>query len=67
MTTEIGPFQRLVVRTKRISLRWQICGLTGLAVLVSMCVLGAVGFSRSHLCQELLTKSMYVDETIIVE
>lgn len=48
MTTEIGPFQRLVVRTKRISLRWQICGLTGLAVLVSMCVLGAVGFSRSQ-------------------
>lgn len=48
MTTEIGPIQRLVRRAKRTSLRWQICGLTGLAVLVSMCVLGTVGFSRSQ-------------------
>jgi HAMP domain-containing protein len=48
MTTETGPIQRFVRRAKRISLRWQICGLTGLAVLVSMCVLGTVGFSRSQ-------------------
>ena len=48
MTTETGTIHRFVRRAKRISLRWQICGLTGLAVLVSTCVLGTVGFSRSQ-------------------
>lgn len=48
MTTETSSIKRLWKRVKRTSLRWQICVLTGFAVLVSMCVMGYVGLSQSQ-------------------
>ncbi len=48
MTSETNFLSRLHRRARRTSLQWQICVLTGLAVLISLSVLGYVGFMRAR-------------------
>lgn len=47
MNAENGLLKKLWQRAKRASLRWQICVLTGLTLLVSMGIVSYVGYSQS--------------------
>ena len=48
MAVEANPLKRMWHRARQTSLRWQICVLTGLAVLVSLSVMGYTGYSQAR-------------------
>lgn len=48
MTQQSNPVVRLGQTLKRASLRWQICVLTGLSVLLSLCAMAYFSFTKSR-------------------